>query len=154
MWRWYREKADEVLADLDSAHAVHRAMQRFAGIPVQDWALFPSEAPGHAHLVLRLTDSFPPHERIAMALRLGSDAQRAAQDLMRIMRGTVPILATRKAWPDFWRDPDGVCECLDKHTDESVHRCSVMRAYRGGGGRLRPFPLDVIPYGVHRRGDT
>ena len=147
-WRWYSECTDEVFCDLDSEGALRRAervLPSLQGVhPAKHVWVYPSEAKGY-HMVLQLVQPTAASVRIALALRLGSDPGRAAQDLLRIDRGSMgevggPLLVTRRAWPGFWRGPDGVCDCPHKHTDEAIAVCPQGRIFRGGG-LLRPLPL-------------
>lgn len=147
-WRWYSERPDEVLCDLDSEGALRRAERILPSIqaayPAGSIWVYPSEAKGY-HLILRLEQSAAGSARIALALRLGSDPGRAAQDLLRMGRveGSAvcaPLLVTRQAWPDFWRGPDGVCDCERKHSDAGMAECLQGRIFRGGA-LLRPLPL-------------
>ena len=150
VWRWYSQRPDEVLMDMDSPAAVYRALRRMPMLPfrVVSRALYPSYSPGHYHMVLRLSNqvtAVTAVQRAAVALWLGSDSQRVAQDLMRLEECARPILITSVPWPDFWRQPDGYCQCASKHVDDSD--CAMLRNLRPANV-LRPFPLEVLPLGT------
>lgn len=175
---WYLARRDELLIDLDEAmrdtgngpwveiffrRRLREAM--LAGkLNVRDVYLTRSATNGHFQAVVRVIP--PPGDKVGRwsfakltwQLYLGSDLYRARADIMRCAMGCPwpSLLILPDYIPDFYRDPDAICPCEEKHTSETT--CGVFLHYRGpemvemfgpkakrGPEKMVPLPLGHIP---------
>lgn len=128
-------------------------------LKVSEVWLAPSWNPKHYHAVVRLKLPLPLYERLTWQLKLGSDVYRSTADLMRACRKAKhpSLLILPAPITDFYREPDAVCACTEKHKTEERPACPVWRRVRGMspwelfGKPVRkpekhvPLPLGKVP---------
>lgn len=109
-------------------------------LKVRDIYLARSATNGHFQAVIRLRDDNTYHNsqigqiwREIWQLYLGSDLYRARADLMRCVTigfdYSNSLLILPEKIPDFYRTPDAICDCIDKHTRETD--CRIFQRFRG-----------------------
>lgn len=145
---WYIARPDELLIDLDDAgrptrtgapwiEVFFRRRLRDAiddgKLRVRDAYLSPSNSTRHYHAIVRLGEPLPIMQRLVWQLHLGSDLYRGRADLMRAARGfDAPSLLIRShPMVEFYREPDRVCSCTEKHITSDQPACAVWRELRG-----------------------
>ncbi len=103
-------------------------------------------------------------ERLVWQLHLGSDLYRGRADLMRLARSMYgpSLLIRHEPVKEFYRPPDAVCECDEKHDTEKQHKlgvnaCPIWQHYRGMSPwelfgpsrklseRFVPLPIGRVP---------
>lgn len=157
-WAWYVARWDELMLDVDSGTqgsvlgatrirleaAIKGGCLKIAG-PLL-W-VYRSKSPGHYHIIIRLTSPMPAIERYSWEMQLRSDLYRARCNIMReLYEVSAPaLLIAPGPWPMFYRDPDAICECEEKHTFKVIGSCPAALKLRGEGhaqegffGRLAP----------------
>ena len=145
---WYLAHDDELLIDLDNATRPTKSggpwIEMFFRRRLRDaisdgkldvigvW-LDRSSSPKHYHAAVRLRGAIPVFERLTWQLHLGSDLYRGRADLMRAARGfPAPSLLIRTdPFRDYYREPDRVCSCTEKHDTANPPACDVWRELRG-----------------------
>ncbi len=153
---WYIAHNNELLLDLDEymrptktgcpwGEAFFRRRLRDAiaagKLHVRDVWLINSSSKMHYHAFVRLKNDreIPTDmERLVWQLYLGSDLYRGRADLMRMAHNIYgPSLLIRPALiPEFYRAPDAVCDCTEKHdtgqqAELGENCCKIWRHYRG-----------------------
>ena len=151
---WYVQHDDELLLDLDHYErltkngGVHgeeffrlrlQAAIESGRLHVRSVWLVPSTNEKHFHAIVRITDNrISVIERLVWQIHLGSDLYKGRADLMRAARGDLfpSLLIRAKPIERFYRLPDAVCECTEKHdTNEQwtlgKKACAVWQYYRG-----------------------
>ena len=158
-WRWYIASPRELMVDLDSRGdskaRLALALRRLRGaklahkLPVESAWLWPSNTPGHFHLVVRLSRPVSALWRLLWSIRLMDDPYRSLMNGARSMtRGMVgSLLITRMPWPGFYRQADHTCDCPGKHDTATMAQCPVAtRLLRlDVGADYFGFPSDVEP---------
>jgi len=198
---WYVAHNDELLIDLDEymrptksgcpwGEAFFRRRLRDAmtagKLQVIDVWLVNSISEQHYHAIVRIepvwgatekakTPRWSPTdtERLVWQLHLGSDLYRGRADLMRHARNVYgPSLLIRHEKIDgFYREPDAICNCTEKHDTEKQHAlgdnaCQVWKHYRGmspwelfGQSRKQterfiPLPTGRVPFELIMKVET
>lgn len=145
---WYLAHEDELLIDLDEymrptkskgvwGEEFFRKRLRDSiadnKLSVQDVFLVHSHSKDHYQAIIRLKTLMPLIERLVWQLHLGSDLYRGRCDLMRAARGVqAPSLLIRaERIHGFYRKPDRVCLCTEKHKTEEPPDCPIWRELRG-----------------------
>jgi len=144
----YLRRPDELLIDLDNkpgeTSKTEGALSRLNGahlagaLDVVDARLYPSGGEWHHHMVIKLAAPLSLLHALAWSQRLCDDPFRCALSGLRVgtatcQPGAESLLITPDPWPDFWRDPDFVCECKGKHSTRSVSAaCPVLSRLRPG----------------------
>lgn len=163
---WYLAHEDELLIDLDEymrptkskgvwGEEFFRKRLRDAilGGKLRVWNvfLFHSHSAKHYQAIIRLKQPMPLIERLVWQMYLGSDLYRGRCDLMRAARGVeAPSLLIRaERIYGFYREPDYVCSCTEKHKTADPPDCAVWHKLRG----MSPWELFGEPskspeYGV------
>ena len=179
MSQWYLAHSDELLIDVDNymrpaksggpwgevffRRRLRDAMQ--AGkLRVREVWLERSTSEHHFQAIVRLQEPLPLMQRLVWQLHLGSDLYRGRADLMRAARGVKApsLLIRRERIVGFYREPDRVCACAEKHDTEKQFAlgdkaCEVWRELRGMSPwelfgpssrekeRCIPLPLGRVP---------
>jgi len=151
MMYWYTAQPNELLIDLDEymrplkSKGNHRAgpwgermfRRRLAAairsqhLQVFDVYLSRSISPHKFHAIIKLCNPLPEMIRMAWQFRLGSDINKSMADIMRsaLYLPNPSLLILPNEIPDFYRPPDAMCKCTQKHTKEGY--CTVFEKYRG-----------------------
>lgn len=180
---WYIAREDELLLDLDTymrpttkgdpwGEMFFRRRLRDAisagKLEVTHVWLTESYTSTHYQAVVKLHRTMDQMARLVWQLHLGSDLYRGRADMMRAVRGypSASLLILPKEIREFYRKPDEVCICTDKHaTVEQValsnigQGCAVWQKHRGmspwelfGKSENVPERMVALPLGpVHLR---
>ncbi len=152
---WYIAREDELLLDLDTymrptakgapwGEMFFRRRLRDAiangKLEVTGVWLTRSYTESHYQVVIKLYRTMSQMARLVWQLHLGSDLYRGRADMMRAVRGypSASLLILPSEIIDFYRKPDEVCICQEKHTtieqvrlDENGAGCPVWHKHRG-----------------------
>lgn len=178
---WYIAHEDELLLDLDHymrptrtdapwGEVFFRRRLRDAiacgKLEVTNVWLVQSYTEHHYQAVIKLHRTISVFARLVWQLHLGSDLYRGRADLMRAVRGfpSPSLLILPRPIPNFYRGPDELCGCTEKHaTVEQValegmgQGCPVWQKHRGmspwelfgknenASERMVALPLGEVP---------
>lgn len=192
MSSWYIAGRDELLIDLDDymrptrsgcpwGEEFFRRRLRTAilsrKLNVDEVWLIRSQSERHYQAIVKLRAGLKTLPRLVWQLHLGSDLYRGRADLMRLANGfhAPSLLIIPHSIPGFYRCPNFVCECTEKHvTSEQAElgdkACPVWREVRGfspwelfgepvkGPEKFVPLPLGKVDLDliteVRREGDS
>lgn len=120
----------------------------------------PSQTVGRFHAYILLTEDMALNERLVWQMHLGNDLTRSKCDLMRAQRERPgpTLLIEPEPIVGFWRPPDEICLCTDKHewpAKGEDSKCPVWNRYRESkhelfgthGKPVRPLPDAELPEG-------
>lgn len=156
---WYVPSRDdrEIFVDMDHhrmdmpATKVKSFRERVLGchrnglLPVESFYIFPSDHPKHFHGIVKLKEPLGEFVRLIWASYLRDDPFRSLHNLMRLhIRHTkklprdklvASLLITQEPYKrgpnGFYRGPDFVCYCREKHSNEVMQQCPVAERLRG-----------------------
>lgn len=145
-WFWYVAKPDELMVDLDGAILLAISQKRLerCGLPVLKTFISPSNSDDHFHLVVKLRYPMEVIERQIWQLYLMDHVYRSVNNLFRAHSGTkgASLLIAPIRWccsgisqSDFWREPDGICTCKEKHSGPTFGGCKIGAKLRGNDDR-------------------
>ena len=134
---WYSSKDTEIFLDLDSNRAIARALSvlrltlKDKHLNIRAIWLYQTETPGHAHMIIVLRWPLTIASRLAWSLWLGNDRLRVAYVIQRVNH-YVKHADLLKAPYRYYRAPDQICYCPEKHKDPKVtENCPAMTALLG-----------------------
>jgi|SRR5208283_1939372 len=136
-WFWYVARNDELMIDCDGLALVQMALRRLERSNLQFIKTFvnPSVSPDHFHLVIKLAENMPPMERQIWQLYFMDHVYRSVNNLFRVLYSVKSpcLLISHQKWVEpFWRPPDMICGCKEKHsTLGKMKKCKTARMLRG-----------------------
>src|SRR5262245_34124920 len=132
-WYWYIATDSEIFLDLDSKHALRRAMNVLrrgltsGRMDFSELWFYPTTTAEHYHLIVVLKEPAELVSRVAWSLWMGADQIRAAYVLERFKNGiqTPEFLCSRRTYGV--RAPDDVCTCDERHKSKAVtDKCPAL----------------------------
>jgi hypothetical protein len=155
-WYWYVARNDELMIDCDGAILLEIAQKRLerSGLSVKGIFITPSFSEDHYHLVVRLSKPMGTIERQVWQLFLMDHTYRSVNNLFRAL-AKIPapclLISPERKWlwtspwkpglsDRFWRQPDAICECKEKHKGPNLSGCKIglkLRGYSDAPNNLR-----------------